>query len=171
MTADQVLFLITIVILGGLVLVSYILGAKKLKDINLLWGNLPSKYKKPYMWSMLISALSYAIFTTYLIIQIGNVDVSVYFFPYIILLLSSTLWIPLVIIYINKKTLLTWIFIRVSLGLTAFASLAILMLVSANTPTTILGYAALVSIIIFTLHTGVLDAVVWPYYYQLEKNK
>lgn len=165
MNSAQVLFIIMVIVLGAFVLLSYILGYKRAGNVEILWGGVPEKYKKVYNISILTSAVMFIIFTTYLITQISDSDSTILFVTYALLLLASTLWMPFVLFYQQRKTLIIWFLVRGSLFLTAIASLMLVMLVSANTPVTVFDYLALVSVVIFTLHTGVLDAILWPYFY------
>jgi len=165
----QKIFIFTILPLGSLVVLSYILGIGDNADI--LWGGVTEKLRKPYTLSMLLSATSYMIFTSYIFFNLLKNQHSLPFniptywivIIYAVMLIASAAWIPLVNRMVSNPTNITWILIRTSLALVAFASLAILILIFKTPDNTLHYKISLIGITIYLIHTGILDAIIWPY--------
>jgi hypothetical protein len=170
MNKHQKIFLGLITVSGTLVLGSYILGVNDSGTADIMWGGVPTNWRGLYTISMIISALSYFIFSTYTFINIvGKKVQSKYplytiYILYSLILIPSALWIPLVESMIKSPSDLTWIAIRTVLILVAFGTLGLLFFF-LRLPTQkkkFFYYISVVGIIIFLFHTGVLDAAIWP---------
>lgn len=84
-----------------------------------------------------------------------------------VLLLVSAFWMPLTNIMVSNPSMIVWVSIRIVLFVVGLASLLIFIaLLSLNPrPSGIFYVATLVSIFCFTVHTGILDAILWPYFW------
>lgn len=171
MDSNQILFLAINILGGTAVILSYILGFKSSKGSNLLWGGISKNFQKIYTLSMIVSAIGYFIFSSYIFkILAVNVNYSFFYYAYLILLVTSALWLPLVNMMNKKKNALLWISIRATLILTAFSFFFILVLFLSIVPNGIHYYLSVAGLIIITLHTGVLDAILWPHFYTSSKK-
>ncbi len=176
MNTQQILFLIINFIGGPLVLLSYIIGLKAGKSADILWGGTPKKIRGVYTISMLISAISFLITSVFifLIIKDPNIllpyslSMSIFNILYTILLLCSAIWIPLVNRIVNKPSKFVWLSIRLGLIFVGLSALGILMLLIGITPqpTTLIYWISIAGMGIFFIHTGILDAFLWPYFWK-----
>lgn len=170
MNTYQKIFLTIIIIGGTSVLASYVLGAGYGNGADALWGGVPDNMKTAYTISMLLSALSFFVFSIYIFKGLGsNSFGSIYLILFFLILVASALWIPLVTLMVANPSTLVWILIRVVLAVVGLASTAIflLLLTISPRPTDAFYYSALIGILIFSIHTGILDAIVWPYFFEI----
>jgi len=175
MNNDQKLFLVVSLIGGTLVLASYYFGLKGGESTDALWGGTPENIRTLYTISMLVSAAGYLVFMGYIFKNLGSL-------PFItmqpfgskqftvllsLILVASALWIPLVNLMITNPTAILWVAIRVVLAVVGLASggIVITLLTVNPRPTDVWYCVVLVGMIWFTVHTGVLDAILWPYFW------
>jgi len=171
MNANQILFLIVIIVFGTLVILSYIFEIKKIKNTDLLWGGVSTKQRKFFTFSMLLGAISFFIFSSYIFtLQGGNIDLLFIDLVYAILLCSAALWIPLMERYINTQKKVYWTLTRISLILVGFCSFILLGIVAFSGYSGIHFIFSVIGLSIFTFHTVVLDASVWPCLYTSSKR-
>ncbi len=171
MNGNQIFFLIVILLLGTFVVLSYILGVKKIRNVDLLWGGVSKNWRKFFTGSMLLSALSFFIFSSYIfVLQGGNIGLLFIDLTYAILLLSAALWIPLMAKYINTKKKIYWILTRISLIIVGFCSFVLLGIVAFSGHTGIHFVSSVIGLSLFTFHTVILDATVWPCLYTSSKR-
>lgn len=167
-------WLLAINIVGGiLVLGSYYFGLKGGKGADALWGGVPEKTRSLYGISMLVCAVAYFIFFFYIMKGLGSGTLSntillgekLYSVLFAILLLASSFWMPLVNLYISNPTTLIWFAVRLVLVLVALASIGLFLALFKISPkhTGGLYIASLIGLFWFCIHTGVLDAMIWPY--------
>jgi hypothetical protein len=176
MNIYQIIFLISLLIGGTLVLVSYVIGLKGGKNADALWGGTPKKIRGVYTISMLVSAISYFITTVYIFLLMNNSNIvlplglSFHSFTiiYSILLICSMLWVPLVNLMIKRPSKLIWLSIRSTLLLVGLCPVTILLilLTISNHPTGILYISSILGISIFIFHTLILDALIWPIFWK-----
>jgi hypothetical protein len=122
---------------------------------------------------MLISTVSYFAFFAYIMKGLGegtfNSSVwlggSLFLLLFALILGASALWMPLTNLMITNPSTIVWISIRVVLAVVSLTSLAVFvaLLMMNPRPTDLLYYSALIGMLAFTIHTGVLDAILWPY--------
>lgn len=175
MNENQKIFLIINIIGGILVLGSYILGFKYGKGADALWGGVPEKTRGIYTISMLVSAIGFFIFTSYIFINLGSDKLSAipllgektFLILYSLLLIASALWIPLTNLMVTNPSSLVWFCVRSVLFITGIASILIFIaLLTLNPRPSGAHYIlTLVSIFIFSIHTSILDAIIWPYFW------
>jgi hypothetical protein len=170
MNKDQKLFLFILLVLGTLVPLSYIIGLGDKADT--MWGGVPSNIRPLYTISMLISAIGFFIFSTYTFL---NVFKDGFILPYslkkwtihlsyLLILIPSALWIPLVNVMLDRPSTLIWVAIRSVLILVALGTLILLILITKakKEEKGLFYYASVVGLILFLFHTGILDAIIWP---------
>jgi hypothetical protein len=170
MNKQQKIFLPLTITLGLVVIGSYILGINSSGTADIMWGGVPNSWRGIYTLSMIISALSFFVFSLYTFTQIlslkakSRYPLNTLHILYFLILLPSALWIPLVNFMISNPTDLTWIAIRVVLILVALGSLGLLLffLTLSSKTKVVFYYLSVVGLIIFLFHTAILDAIVWP---------
>jgi len=171
MNLNQKIFLLVTIIGGVGVILSYVLGVKFGKGIDALWGGVPQNIRGVYTVSMLVSALSFMVFSLYVFLNLGenNFDntfggVKLIFISYILLLICSALWLPLVNAMVAKPSKLIWLLIRGTLLLTGIVSVVITyLLISVGSKSPNLHfYLSVIGGFIFSVHTLVLDGLFWP---------
>ncbi len=170
MNSNQILFLLINILGGVAVILSYIIGFKSAKGPETLWGGVPKKLRNLYTFSILTSAVAYFVFSSYIFKMLaGNVDLSFFYYIYATLLTASALWLPLVNMMAKKNRKWTWISIRTVLVLTSFSFFLLLVILLCTVPTGIHYYISVIGLVFATLHTGVLDAILWPHYWKTRK--
>ena len=173
MNANQKLFLAINIIGGILVIGSYYFGLRGGKGVDVLWGGVPENIKPIYTISMLICAVGYFIFFSYIISNLGGetfkstywLGEKLFLILFALILVASALWMPLVNVMVGNPSTLVWVGIRIVLAVVALASLGVVvaLITISPRPTGAFYYSALIGMIWFTIHTGILDAIVWPY--------
>lgn len=171
MKLNQKIFLGINIIGGILVLGSYYLGLDGGKNVEVLWGGVPENIRGVYTASMLVCAIGYFIFFAYIF---QNLKGKTFKYPkwlgektvlilFALILLASSLWMPLVNLMVSNPSDLVWLSIRLVLNVVALASLGVVLVLFAikPQPKSSFYYAALIGMIWFTFHTGVLDALLW----------
>ncbi len=176
MNSNQKIFLAINIVGGILVLASYVIGLKAGKSADVLWGGTPKNIRGVYTVSMLVSATGFFLFTIFTFLQFKNVesilpyslDKNVFHILYSVLLICSMLWIPLVNLMVSTPSTLLWISIRTVLILVGLSSLILLILLLkiSPKPTGFLYISSIIGLSWFFIHTGILDALLWPYYWK-----
>lgn len=173
MATKQIIFIIINLFGGLLVLLSYAYTFKAgSQGQNALWGGVPATSRGIYTISMILSALSFFIFTSFILFKvspkeatIGTISAYCFFILlYILILIPSAAWTPLTLLFVSNQNHAIWILIRIVLFLVALGSLGILFsfLFLQPKPSGIFYWSAITGIIIFFLHTFILDALIWP---------
>lgn len=166
--------LIGIILLGGLaVIVSYAWGLgtqPALRDA--LWGGVPADLRPLYTVSMLLAAASYFAFTYFIVFRVDPGQVRsarlggywVFSLLYAFILIPSALWMPLTLAMLERPSSAVWLAIRAVLWAVAFASVGltgVLLSVSPRQPRWAY-WLAEAGCLVFSFHTLVLDAIIWP---------
>lgn len=178
MAPKQIIFIVINLIGGFLVLLSYAYTLRAgSQGQNALWGGVPQGSRGLYTISMLLSAVSFFIFTFFILFKvspgettIGKFSAYLFFYIfYILILLPSTAWTPLTLNFIQGQKPLLWALIRVILFLVALGSLGVLitLLLLKPKPSSVFYWSAVIGALIFFLHTFVLDALIWPAVFKL----
>lgn len=161
--------LVVLNILGGsAVLGSYawgILGYPELHDA--FWGGVPQSLRELYTLNMFLAAAGYLAAFLFFMWH-GDDQIKKLFLPYTLILIPSALWLPLTVWVLQAPAKWLWLTIRVDLLLVGLGGLLLFSAVRRTTDAnrlprllTCLGLA------FFVLQTAVLDALVWPYYFEL----
>ena len=170
--------LIAINVVGGiLVLGSYAQGLMAHPDNpNALWGGVPGAVQPLYTVGMISAALGYFAFTYFIMFRIdtevrfaNHFGFWVFYLIYILILLPSALWMPLTYAAIDRHSMGLYWAIRIVLAIVGLGSLALLAaLLSLRTGGSSYGYwLAVAGSAAFCFQTAVLDALVWPAFFEV----
>ena len=171
--------LLVVVVVGGIaVLASYFHGYLAHPDIRWdIWGGTPSALRPLYTVSMLAAAVGYIPLTLFILFGIepsrvrlvARLGYGVFVVLYVLVLSGSAAWMPLTYCMIEVPSHVTWIAIRVTLGVVAAASLGLLLaMLRIDQRQPALWYRLAVGgCVLFCWQTVILDAVVWPHYFPL----
>ncbi|MBK50516.1 MAG: hypothetical protein FI718_05765 [SAR202 cluster bacterium] len=179
MSTAKKIFL-TINLLGGLsVLSSYIFCLILYPDRSAsLWGSASDPVITFFVISMFLAASGYIWFTLYLLkgnkldaARLGKISgAKVANALYLVVLVCSTIWMPASISFSMNENILTELMIRLILWIVGLASVGILILIckikfSYGKSSFLSHMFALLGAMVFTIHTLILDAVIWPFFY------
>lgn len=168
---------LAIFVLGGLaVLASYVHGATTNPGkAAALWGGVPKGLLPAYTAMMFVAAAGYLVFSSYLFFgadwgatRLGfGEGMPVIPVLYLMILIPSALWMSLTIRMVDLPSPATWFGIRVVLTLVGLGALGILALLLALSPrpSGTWYWSAVVGALMFFVHTGILDAILWPAYF------
>jgi hypothetical protein len=171
--ATQQIILLVINIIGGIAVIgSYILGLSgQSGGANVLWGGVPASIRPIYGVSMIISALGYFAFIYFILFRLVPSEVSIanrfgfslFYAIFLVILISSALWMPLTNVYVSNSSTGIWIGVRTVLILVGLGSIALLWaLLSLQTKTSgVFYWLAIAGSGYFAFHTAILDAIVW----------
>lgn len=140
-----------------------------------LWGSASDATITFFVISMFLAASGYIWFTLYLLqgnkleddsfcaisgLKITNL-------LYLVVLVCSTIWMPASILFSMGENGLIQFIVRVVLWLVGLASVGILICIYrikiGSSKSNIISHMfALLGCIVFTIHTVILDAVIWP---------
>ncbi|MFO8011451.1 MAG: hypothetical protein R6T78_01265 [Dehalococcoidales bacterium] len=147
---------------------------------NDIWGGVPERIKPLYTVSMLLAAVGYLAFSYFIVIradpdeiEIGNnLGFGVFYPVYILILLPSAMWMPFTYKMLQQPSKATWIQIRLILALVGIASLALLALISMLEPREpgAAYWAAVTGAAFFCIQTAVLDALIWPAFFKVNRK-
>ena len=176
MNTSQIIFLIINILGGILVLGSYYLGLKGNAGVQNLWGGTPKKIQPVYTVSMLISAIGYFLFFTYIIQSLGTgffdgfstLGDTIIYIAFVVILGASTFWMPLTKKMVETPSNILWIAIRIVLMLVALGSIGLLvvLVLTNNAQGGLLYITSVIGLGWFSFHTMVLDALLWPYFWK-----
>lgn len=166
-----------VVLLGGTsVLGSYVWGAASIPNVSEFWGETPEGLIPVYVASMLLGAASFFAILWFVLVKLVPREVSIGerfgygVFPWIMLaiLVPSALWMPLVALYVEEPSEPVWWAIRASLFVVGLASLALVLVLARIQPKVpaLAHRLALAGSVLFTVHTLVLDALLWPAFFR-----
>jgi hypothetical protein len=161
-------------VLGGMAVIgSYAYGLLTHPgNSQALWGGVPKDLRSLYAAGMLAAALGYLAFTYHLLLrvdpsitQIGKLGFGAFNTLYAAILVPSALWMPLTWRMIDQPGTVLWFAIRVVLGLVGLSSLGMVLALWILRPREPEGtyWLAVIGSAVFCLHTGVLDALIWPW--------
>ncbi len=164
--------LVLINILGGsCVLFSYLHGAAA-DEVGGIWGGIAPAWQPLYVASMLAAAVGYFPFTYFLIRNIdldegnfaGGLGYNTIAAAYVLILVASSLWLPLTLRMLQAPSGLLWLFIRLDLALVALGTITLMVATATFTPfkSERMRVAAMVGLAFFALQTVLLDALIWP---------
>lgn len=169
--------LIALNVLGGLaVLASYALAFAYSPAIRVgLWGGVPEVLQPLYTVMMLLAAAGYFPFSWLLVLSKHATrpahPMTRLHVLYALVLIPSAMWLPLTAAMIESPSWPMWILVRavlfgVAAGSTGLMLTTLQMLRDETHPASkALRALAFVSTIPFFVQTGILDALIWPYFY------
>lgn len=164
-------------IVGGLlVLGSYAWGALAAPStMGSLWGGVPAGLRPIYTINMLLSAAGYFLFAPYILLRVdtnrrdlaGRFGYPIFTLCFAAILLPSASWLPLTALMLADPGVGLWWTIRAVLALVGLGSLGLFYLLLTLRPPHAPGrLRALLGLVPFCLQTAVLDALVWPAYFE-----
>ena len=169
----QKIIILAINIIGGIAVIgSYVWGLKSGSGgANALWGGTPAGVRSVYTISMLLSALSYFAFISFILFKLNpaSVNFSVFYIIFLGILVASAFWMPLCNLFLANPSAFLWIIIRVVLVIVGISSIILaLFLISLHAKETGLSYwLAVAGSIYFAFHTAVLDMILWPIFFKM----
>jgi hypothetical protein len=168
-------FVVVNVVGGAAVLLSYGIGLVNHPDTRgELWGGVPDGLRAVYTVCMLLAAVGYFPFTSFILLRFGPTTLIAGRFGmslvnglYAAILASAALWMPLTFIMLEQPGAALWLVIRLVLATTGVGSVALLVafLTLRPRPPGVLFPLAVVGLCFFCIQTAVLDALVWPAYF------
>jgi len=169
----QQIILLVINLVGGVgVIGSYIFGLNmQAEGANALWGGIPENIRPVYGISMILAALGYFAFIYFIFFRLvpsevvisGRFGFSLFYAIFLVILIPSAFWMPLVNSYIGNPSTSTWIGVRTVLALVGLASIALvwaILSLQSRVPS-ISYWLAVAGSAYFAFHTVILDAIVW----------
>lgn len=173
MTEAQKTLLLIVIPSGILLILSYIFCIGDNADI--MWGGISKGYRTVYLVSILLSTVCFFVSFSYIFSNIlsggislpFSLDTRIVHITYTILLISSILWTPLVRVMVDNPSDIVWFFVRAVLMITgiSFFSLFVLLLKIPLQEKNTYYILSVVSSFILFFHTFVLDALIWPYFW------
>ncbi len=163
-------------ILGGIaVLGSYAWGLSTHPGgVNALWGGLPQWLRSLYTVGIILAALGYLAFTSFLFAldpETTQINIQAGFNTFNILyaaiLIPSALWMPLTFATLAHPGSLLWLADRLLLsivGLAALGLLSALLNIQPRKPAWIF-WLAFAGGVFFAIQTALLDALIWTNYF------
>lgn len=143
------------------------------------WGAVPARIKPLYMISMLFAAAGYLAFAYFALFKMdpdevetmGGTAFPVFYAACLIILITSALWMPFTFAMLERPDKVKWYVIRVVLAIVGLASLLLLASLITLEPRepAISYWAATVGIGFFCVQTALLDALVWPAYFSVDR--
>lgn len=143
-----------------------------------LWGSASDKVITFFVISMVLAAAGYAWFTFYLLkgnkLEDSNFGtlfgVKIINLLYLMVLTCSTIWMPASISFSMSENIFVELIIRLILWTVGLSSLGILIYIYNinidDGKSSFLSHMfALLGTMVFTIHTLILDAVIWPFLY------
>ncbi len=164
-------------VIGGIaVLGSYViwLGANP-ETRGLLWGGIPEPIRAAYTVSMFAAAFGYFPFSAYFLtavdadeFRVGTAGFGAVNLLYALALFPSALWMPLTFAVIESSSWWLWIANRVCLAVVGGAAIGLLVVLLTHCPRGPVWFLALAiaGAIPFCAQTALLDATVWPLYFE-----
>ncbi|NLG28326.1 MAG: hypothetical protein GX557_10470 [Chloroflexi bacterium] len=166
-----------IIVLGGLAVVGgYVLWlALNPGSGDALWGGVPDGLRPLFTAGMLAAAVGYLILVYLLLFRLDPATLRIGGRPaYPILnallvgfLLPSALWMPFTLALLAQPSAWLWVLVRLVLALVALSGvgLVIALLALRPRPRGTLYWLGVAGAVLFTLHTLVIDALIWPAYF------
>ena len=165
--SSRSLFWLLNVVGGTAVLGSYAWGfVRHPQKMPLMWGGVETAWRPFYVVGMCLAAFGYlamAALIQHVSDNITDRTWSAILWPLLLILIPSALWLPLTLRYAEQPAGVTWWGIR--LVLWAVAAGAVWLTVTVwhlGSPRSGLWLVAFIGMLLFTFHTAVLDATIWP---------
>ena len=164
-------------LLGGIaVLGSYAIGLVTHPGAGgALWGGVPDSLRPLYTAGMLLAALGYFAFLYFLLFRLdpgparvgGRLGYGLFNLLLAAILVPSVLWMQLTIRMVQQPGPGLWAAIRLVLALVGLAAVGLVLALLWLRPKQPRWayWAAVAGAALFALHTGVLDALVWPSFF------
>lgn len=156
---------------------SYAYGLIQNKNsIATLWGGVPEYLRVYYTIGMISATFGYLAFSYYLLFHVnahearvfGFFSFNIFNFIYLLILVPSMFFMFLAFKMAILPSLFTWVSLRLILFLVALGALLMIVALVGLTVRFSSGayWIALIGSSLFFLHTFVLDAIIWPYFFR-----
>ena len=163
----NIVFLLTNIVLGLGVILSYLWGIIYNDDPSLLWGRVNENHIPYIVLSMLLGAIGYLIFSSFFLYIKKLNSLTFKQFKYLInlyicILFPSSLWMPLSVLYLNtgnKLILVTDLLCLYIVGLSAL--LLTKFIIDNKIENSMIWKLSVIGGLQFVFHTLILDAVYW----------
>lgn len=163
-------------ILGGILVIgSYILSIRAHGSAEPFWGGVPVSMRSLYGVSMLIAAVSYTTMTLFILLRVAPdsakicnmCDFRLFIVLYSLILAASALWMPLTYALLGNPSVAVEFLVKAVLVIVALGALGVLvsLLGLSPKPSGVFYWASVAGALLFFLHTAVLDATLWSYYW------
>jgi hypothetical protein len=159
-------------ILGILLLCSYyFLSLIKKSNAHNLWGRIKQNgdLKDYYQISMILAAIGFIIMMIYLLVSdsFTEKDIKHIFILSLLIVVVSMFWMPLSLYYMNNPTIWLKYIIGILLLIIPFSAYCLLLILYRMNEKkhTNIRILSLIGMIVFFLHTFILDSIIWPTYF------
>ena len=170
--SSRTLFVLLNVLGGIAVLGSYAWGIGLYPELwDAFWGGVPESLRPLYTANMFLAAAGYIGAFAFFLAREDADHFGRLLLPYGLILIPSALWLPLTVWVLQAPSDALWLLVRADLFAVGLGGLWLLPAVW-KTPAGGAGIKSLVSLglCFFCLQTAVLDALVWPHYFELPVN-
>lgn len=160
---------------GAAVVGSYVHGLSTHPETrNDLWGSIPLELQAVYGVTMWLAAAGYFFFSHVLVVRTDAEQVRFGRFAfglinalYALIMVCAASWMPLTFAYLEDPSPSLWLVIRLGLFGVGAGSLGLVIALFTMKPRAegVTGVLALIGLLLFSLQTGFLDAVVWPQFF------
>lgn len=163
----NIVFLLTNIILGLGVILSYLWGIIYNDDPSLLWGRVNENHIPYIVLSMLLGAIGYLIFSSFFLYIKKLNSLTFKQFKYLInlyicILFPSSLWMPLSVLYLNTGNKLILVTDLLCLYIVGLSSLLLTKFIIDNKiENSMIWKLSVIGGLQFVFHTLILDAVYW----------
>ena len=159
--------LFLIVAIGGITtLGSYIWGFSQYPELaDDFWGGVPKEWIPLYTGNMLFAASGFLAALALLLKTSNDVQIHKLTLPYILILLPSTLWLPLTVWLLHEPSNWLWVVIRIDLILVGIGGLMLYPPIAGAPVNKVIRTLTLIIFSFFVFQTAVLDALVWTAYF------
>ena len=157
-------------VLGGIaVLGSYVWGVGLYPELrDAFWGGVPEKMRGLYTVNMFFAAAGYIATFIFFLRKEDADNVGRLFLPYTLILIPSALWLPLTVWVLQSPSQWLWIVVRVDLIAVGLGGLMLLPAIfRTQQGSHALKSATAFILLFFCFQTAVLDALIWPHYFEL----
>lgn len=138
-------------------------GYPELRDA--FWGGVPESLRGLYTVNMFLAAAGYLGAFTFFMIKASNFRRLA--LPYVLILIPSALWLPLTVAVLLQPSDWLWWITRVNLFAVGLGGLLLYPAIYNTPASSRIKALVMFGLLFFCLQTAVLDALVWPYYFEL----
>ncbi|MDX1497279.1 MAG: hypothetical protein R3352_06980 [Salinisphaeraceae bacterium] len=161
-------FLLLNIVGGVAVLGSYVWGIGLFPELrDAFWGGVPESLRGIYTINMFFAAAGYIGAFTFFMLKVSDNNYQRLALPYILILLPSALWLPLTVAVLQHPSEWLWWLIRIDLFAVGLGGLLLYPAIWQTPASSAFKAAVMFGLLFFCLQTAVLDALIWPYYFEL----
>ena len=156
-------------IIGGTaVLGSYAWGISLFPELRAaFWGGVPESMQGLYTVNMFLAATGYIAAFAFFMFKLKAQDFGRLMPPYTLILIPSALWLPLTVAVLQHPEQWLWWLVRLDLFAVGIGGLLLLPNILKTAAPSGLKALVMFALLFFCLQTAVLDALIWPYYFEL----